>query len=116
MGEKRKNENVHYLQTIKELDAEWREKGWWTCLFSGEPLGSKPDHHHLISRDNNMLCAKWQIGIVKRKWHRAWHNEPIDKLMSYPWWEGFLIRLKERCPDALESVLMQIENKIDKAN
>lgn len=104
-----------YRDAKKELIAEWKAKGYWSCIFSGEKMGASPNCHHLFSRVGGNLYDKSGLTFCKQKWHMAWHNEPIEKIMSYPWWAGFLERIHERHPDRVEEILQQIQDRIDKS-
>lgn len=112
---RRTNGDVLYLQARKELKQEWLGKGWTTCLFSGEPLSGKWECHHLLRRDGELLYDKKYLSFVRRKYHNMWDDMPIKKLMEQEWWGGFQARLKERCPDAYEHVMNEIENRLSRS-
>lgn len=115
ISNRRKNEQTHYLQKRKEFIQKWKDNGWYSCLFSGEQLGSNPDLHHINGKIGSLLTDERYFSLAKRKWHNAWHDWPIKKLMEQEWWSGFLQRVKERCPLAYDDVIRQIENRIDKS-
>lgn len=106
-----KNKNVHYLQRRLEFIENSKKNKSYTCIFSGEPLGSNPDIHYLIGKNRDLLLESNHFALAKRKWKLAWNKSSIHSLMKQKWWDEFLKRVKDRNPNTYYLVIKQIEER-----
>jgi len=89
-----------YIQVKKEKEIRLKESNQWKCYFSNEKfdIDDKPDWHHLAGRqgthnDVPLLIYEPYIVPVKRKYHRMWHDRPIDVIAKQYWFDRFKEKL-----------------------
>lgn len=104
---RRKIENKKYLERLKEKWEEDVKNGTNKCFFCDELMNVREDNHHLLGRGNVILEEKWWVW-AHRKCHFAYEFDPVDKLRRYPWWEGFLTRLRKKSPSTYYKDLNRI--------
>ncbi len=95
-SKKREKERIYYLDQVKMFWKECVENGNDFCFFCGQKMTKREDTHHLKGRIGDYyLDKKWWIQC-HRECHGAVHDWSVEKLMSMPWYQDYLARLKAK--------------------
>ena len=101
VSDKRVIEAVAYKVICDAMDAEKPH----ICFLCGNEIKGRIDHHHLDGRHEHYLKEEW---IVKAhgKCHRQYHDDPVETIA---WFDGFLVRLKEKNIQLFEREIWKLE-------
>jgi len=95
-SKKRIKEDIVYKNVKTEKQAELEAEGKYVCVFCGEPFTCKPDWHHVLGRDGNLMVDKKHLFPAHYTCHiLKYHGSPISKLKKEPWWNRYLQWCKE---------------------
>lgn len=90
---KRKKLTKDYHEIIKKNDSN---NIMPVCFFCGRPIKGVISHHHLLRRDGDNLIDERYIVNSHNECHvDMYHSKSVDILVTLPWYEGFLTRLRE---------------------
>jgi 5-methylcytosine-specific restriction endonuclease McrA len=90
---KRAKQEIEYKKICDEIDEEAKTAGKFECFFCGKPIKGRPDHHHALGREGELLTDKENILISHPLCHQQYHDLPIRK---QPWRDIFLKNLREK--------------------
>jgi hypothetical protein len=68
------------------------------CFICDKIMKFTPDWHHLDGREEKQLLDYDYLVFVHRSCHSAVHNMSYDILKYKPWYDGYLLRLKNIDP------------------
>jgi hypothetical protein len=92
----RKEQGKTYKQVKDELRAELRSEGKYNCFFCTKPMGFELGFHHLKGRaGQNFIDKKYLVPGHNQCHVEDYHRSDVGKLLKFPWYQGFLARLKE---------------------
>lgn len=83
--------NRKYKKICTRLDEEFDGR----CFITGVPV-MIPEHHHLFGRAGDLMTDERYIVCVAPDHKIWWHSVALSDLKLMPWWESFLLRLKEK--------------------
>ena len=115
-SDKRIKINSTYEKKKEEKNKELIQQGKFVDFFSNDPFPKdyKPEYHHTIGRDGDLLTDTDYMFPCYRNTHRAYHDLKHEKryLNNVPWYWSWLERMKTEIP-----IIYHLEmKKIDKAN
>lgn len=91
---KRKIDNRHYRDRIIAFWNNAVEKKENRCFFCNKLMEYREDIHHILGRGKFLLEEEWWA-LAHRECHSIYHG-PADVLVSQPWFENFMRRLKKK--------------------
>ena len=109
----RASDEKYYAVQAKEFFDEAVINQTNRCIFCGEWVNSFQGLHHWRGRKNQMLLDKKWWSVVHNECHAyKWHTMTLEQLQREPWYESFLIRLKEKDPKAFRKLLAKADKNI----
>jgi len=106
MSTKRQAQAKTYTQQIKVSNAIPNQ----LCFFCNKLILGTVSNHHLLKRDGERLIDESLYVPSHNNCHVfKFHSWSVHKLKLEPWWEGFLIRLKEKCPEAYDKIIAKFD-------
>jgi hypothetical protein len=101
----RKKEHIYYSKGCKLLEKEIRDAndGHIFDFFTGREIRGFVTFHHLLGRTGNYYLDKDLLvpaENIDNDGHAFYHRATTEQLKAKPWYEGFLIRLKDKSTEA----------------
>ena len=107
---KRAQDERRYKDLAKEFFDEAVKNGTNICVFCGKKVTFFEGLHHLKGRTGEYLLDKEWWRTVHNKCH-VWdyHQANVEQRLAQPWWEAFLMRLKEASEELYNKELKKYE-------
>jgi len=106
----RKKQGKTYKEVKDELRAELKAEGKYDCFFCTDPMGEEKGFHHLKGRDgDNFIDKRWLVPGHNQCHVWDYHHLCVEQLLQFPWYQGFLTRLKNKDPKLLREELKKQE-------
>jgi len=86
---KRVKEMKAYKRVCDEMDGGQLAQ----CWFCGELIDVKrerPDHHHTVGRDGDLLLSREYLVHCHRGCHSEYHHSSLSQLLKTKWYVGWL--------------------------
>jgi hypothetical protein len=83
------------LKEYSDIKKKILSDGSLRCVFSGLPINSDFDIHHINGeRENEHLVDEQYLFPCLREYHTLYHNSTFKELIELEWYRGYLEFLK----------------------
>lgn len=119
-SKRRKKEHIHYSEGCKQLEKEIRAEngGKIYDFFTGREIKGFVTWHHLLGRSGDYYTDKDLLVPAENDendGHLFFHNATLEQLKAKEWYQGFLIRLKNKSLEAYKKEIRK-QDKVAKLN
>jgi hypothetical protein len=89
---------AEYNRTKARKRKDMIKGGYFRCFFSNTKLDvdGVEEWHHALGRTGDLLWEYKNIFPAIRRYHRDYHDLPIEQLMKLTWYRDFVRRLKAK--------------------